>query len=133
MTRRLSTHLRLVSSEEVSWLVVNGLMSAVGTDASSRRFERESRCGVRCRMRALVAVPRSALRRDALVRNRSLQPVAKDLQKVARWENTTSARTPSGRAMLVSLSARSGCNMPVQAVLLCRLVPSVSRLKAICV
>ena len=41
--RRLPTHLRLVSSEDVSWLVVNGLMSAVGTDASSRRFERESR------------------------------------------------------------------------------------------
>ena len=43
--RRLPTHLRLVSREEVSWLVVNGLMSAVETDASRRRFERESRGG----------------------------------------------------------------------------------------
>ena len=109
------------------------LSRAPMTHTPYHRFERESRCGVRCRMRAPVAAPRSVLRRVARVRNRSLQPVAKDLQKVARWENTTSARTPSGRAMLVSLSARSGCNMPVQAVLLCRLIPPVSRLKAICV
>lgn len=76
--------------------MVNGLMSAVllvGTDASRRRFERESWLGVHCStsILQLFAVPRRAVSRVARVLNGSLKPVANNLKKVARGVNTTSA------------------------------------------